>query len=161
MRHHCADFNAPGALYRPARAPAVYHELAKQPPDTVVIELLLGPPDFDLRAMYYSVYRRPVVNGYSGFYPPHYGRLVTALSEIPRHPDISLEALRFTGATHLVDREAAFRENEGAATADVLRSAGAVKLFRDGSDVLFAFHAELRRTVRVRASTDKLSGSPC
>ena len=133
------DFNAPEArVYRPARAPAVYHELARQPPDTVVIELPLGPPDFDLRAMYYSVVHwRPVVNGYSGFYPPHYGRLVTALSEIPRHPDISLEALRSTGATHLVLHEAAFRENEGAATADVLRSAGAVELFRDGSDVLF------------------------
>jgi hypothetical protein len=133
------DFNAPEArLYRPARAPAVYHELAKQPPDTVVIELPLGPPDFDLRAMYYStLHWRPVVNGYSGFYPPHYGRLMTALSEVPRHPDVSLEALRLTGATHLVLHEAAYRNDEGTATADVLRSAGAVELSRHGSDVLF------------------------
>jgi hypothetical protein len=133
------DFNAPEPrLVRPARAPAVYHELAKQPADTVVVELPLGPPDFDLRAMYYStLHWRPVVNGYSGFYPPHYGQLMTALSEIPRHPDVSLEALRSTGTTHVVLHEAAYRNDEGTATAQVLRDAGAVELLRDGTDVLF------------------------
>ncbi|MGH9257005.1 MAG: hypothetical protein ACRD3C_20795 [Vicinamibacterales bacterium] len=135
------DFNAPEArVYRPARAPALYHELAKQPADTVVLELPLGPPDFDLRAMYYStVHWWPVVNGYSGFYPPHYGSLAAALSEIPRHPDISLQALRSTGATHLVLHEAAYRDDEGTATAAVLLAAGAVELFRNGPDVLFLF----------------------
>lgn len=133
------DFNAPEArVFRPARAPAVYHELAKQPSNTVVIELPLGPRDFDLRAMFYStVHWRPVVNGYSGFYPPHYGRLMTELSEIPRHADISLQTLRSTGATHLVLHEAAYRGDEGTATANVLLTAGAVELFRDGPDVLF------------------------
>jgi hypothetical protein len=133
------DFNAPEArLVRPARAPAVYHELAKQPADAVVLELPLGPPDFDLRAMYYStVHWRPVVNGYSGFYPPHYGQLMTALYEIPRHPQISLEAMRSSGATHVVLHEAAYRNDEGTATGDVLRAAGAVELLRDGADVLF------------------------
>ncbi|MBI4888323.1 MAG: hypothetical protein HY824_14610 [Acidobacteria bacterium] len=133
------DFNTPEArVYPPSRAPAVYHELARQPANTVVIELPLGPPDFDLRAMYYStVHWRPVVNGYSGFYPPHYSRLMTALSEVPRHPGLSLQALAAIGATHLVLHAGAYRDDEGAATAAVLRNAGAVELFRDGSDVLF------------------------
>ena len=133
------DFNTPEArLFRPGRAPAVYRELAQQPSDAVLVELPLGPPDFDLRAMFYStVHWRRIVNGYSGFYPPQYGRLMTALFEIPRHPDLSIETLRSTGATHLILHEAAYRNDEGTATADVLVAAGAVELFRDGSDVLF------------------------
>jgi len=133
------DFNTPEArLFRPARAPAVYREFAAQPSDAVLIELPLGPPDFDLRAMFYSVVHwRPLVNGYSGFYPPHYGRLITALSEIPRHADVSIEALRSTGATHLILHQAAYRDGEGGATAQVLAAAGATELFRDGSDLLF------------------------
>jgi hypothetical protein len=133
------DFNTPEArLFRPARAPAVYREVAAQPSDAVLIELPLGPPDFDLRAMFYSVVHwRPLVNGYSGFYPPHYGRLITALSEIPRHADLSMEALRSTGATHLILHQAAYKDGEGEATAQVLTAAGATELFRDGSDLLF------------------------
>jgi hypothetical protein len=88
--------------------------------------------------MFYSiVHWRPVVNGYSGFYPPHYGRLIAALSEIPRHADVSIEALRSTGATHLILHQGAYRDGEGEATAEVLTAAGATELFRDGSDLLF------------------------
>jgi hypothetical protein len=132
------DFNTPEArLYRPARAPAVYRAMARQPADSVVVELPLGQPDYDLRAMYYStVHWRPLVNGYSGFFPPHYSRLTVVLSEIPRHPEVSLQALRATGATHLILHEGAYRGSEGAETTAVLQRAGAVELFRDRSDVL-------------------------
>ena len=138
------DFNTPEArLYRPSRAPAIYHEMARQATASVVVELPLGQPDFDLRAMYYStVHWRPVVNGYSGIFPPHYGRLIPALSEIPRHADVSLQALRATGATHVILHEAAYRGSEGAETAAVLRNAGAVELFRDGGDVLLRLGRE-------------------
>jgi hypothetical protein len=132
------DFNTPEArLYTPARAPAVYHAMAQQPADSVVVELPLGPPDFDLRAMYYStVHWRPILNGYSGMFPPHYPRLQRALADIPRHPELSLEALGASGATHLILHEGAYRGSEGEDTAAVLREAGAVELFRDGSDLL-------------------------
>ncbi|OFW40254.1 MAG: hypothetical protein A3F70_17015 [Acidobacteria bacterium RIFCSPLOWO2_12_FULL_67_14] len=133
------SFNTPEArLYRPARAPAVYARVRDEPADSVLVELPLGPPDFDLRAMYYStVHWRPVVNGYSGFTPPHYPRLVTALSEIPRHPEVALAALRASGATYAIVHEAAYLGDEGPAVSMVLRSAGAVALFRDSGDVLF------------------------
>jgi hypothetical protein len=133
------DFNAPEArLYRLARAPGIYHAMAQQPAGGIVVELPLGEPDFDLRAMYYSlVHGRPILNGYSGFFPPHYPRLASALSDVPRHPDVSLAALRASGATHLILHEGAYLDSEGAATAAVLRSAGAIELFRDGGDVLF------------------------
>jgi hypothetical protein len=128
-------------LYRPARAPAVYHAVAREPDARVVVELPLGQFDYDLRAMYYStVHRRPLVNGYSGMFPPHYPRLATALADIPRHPEVSLEALRGSGATHVILHEGAYLGTDGAAVAAVLRGGGAVELFRDGSDVLFRLH---------------------
>jgi hypothetical protein len=133
------SLNAPEArLHRPARAPAVYHALAGEPDARVVVELPLGQFDYDLRAMYYSaVHRRPIVNGYSGMFPPHYPRLASALADIPRHPEVSLEALRGSGATHVILHEGAYLGTDGPAVAAVLRGGGAVELFRDGSDVLF------------------------
>jgi len=133
------DFTTPEArIYRPARAPAVYHAMAREPGNTVVIELPLGQPDYDLRAMYYSaVHRRPLVNGYSGLFPPHYARLQTALADVPRYPQLALDALRASGATHAILHEGAYVGVEGGAITAVLRGAGAVELFRDGSDILF------------------------
>jgi hypothetical protein len=131
-------FNLPEArLYRPARAPAVYKEAAQLPRDSVLVELPLGYPDFDLRAMYYSLaHHRPILNGYSGFFPVSYGRLTFALSELPRHPALSLDALRQGGATHAIVHEGAFLAAEGVDTSAALRRLGATELFRNGTDVL-------------------------
>jgi hypothetical protein len=124
-------------LYRPARAPAVYREMARQPPGSVLVELPFGQPDYDLRAMFYSaVHWQSLVNGYSGVFPPHYGLLTSALSEVPRHPELSLEALRKSGATHAIIHEAAYLDTEGIDTSALLRGAGAVEILRDNSDVL-------------------------
>jgi hypothetical protein len=124
-------------VYPPRQAPAVYEEMARQPENSVLVELPLGQTDYDVRAVYYStVHWRRIVNGYSGFFPPHYGLLRTALSEIPRHPDVSIEALRTSGATHAIVHESAYFEAEGQATSAALRAGGAIELFRQGSDVL-------------------------
>jgi hypothetical protein len=137
------DLNTPEArLYRPARAPAVYREVARQPDGLVIAELPLGTPDYDLRAMYYSIaHWRPLLNGYSGFFPPHYGQLRAALTEVPRHPDVSLEVLRAGGATHVIVHEAAFPGDEGPATSAAFVTLGASEIFREGGDVLFALPA--------------------
>jgi hypothetical protein len=134
------DLNAPAArLYRPARAPAVYREVSRQAPASVLVELPLGNPDYDLRAMYYSIaHWRPLLNGYSGFFPPHYGQLRAAVTEVPRHPEFSLEVMQGSGATHAIVHEAAFRGEEGPATTAALIQLGASELFRDGADVLLA-----------------------
>jgi hypothetical protein len=132
-------FNLPeGRVYRAARAPAVYKEVARLPADTVLAELPLGESDFDLRAMFYStVHWRPLVNGYSGFYPPHYGRLALAVSDVARFPEAAVDALRAQGATHVIVHEGAYLEKRGPETSEALRQRGAAELFRDGSDVLF------------------------
>jgi hypothetical protein len=124
-------------VYPPRQAPAVYGEMARQPEDSVLVELPLGQVDYDIRAVYYStVHWRRIVNGYSGFFPPHYGLLRTALSEVPRHPDVSIEALHTSGATHVIVHENAYLEGEGQATSAALLAGGAVELFRQDSDVL-------------------------
>jgi hypothetical protein len=133
-------FNLPEArLYRPARAPVIYKEAARLPPDAVLVELPLGYPDFDLRAMYYSLaHHRPILNGYSGFFPVSYGRLTFAVGELPRHPELSLQAVTEGGATHAIVHEGAFLQTEGPDTTAALRQLGATELFRDGTEVLLA-----------------------
>ena len=124
-------------VYRPGRAPAVYREMARQPSGSVLVEFPFGQPDYDLRAMFYStVHWHQLVNGYSGVFPPHYGLLTSAFSEIPRHPDLSLDSLRMAGATHVIVHEAAYLDAEGSETSAVLRNAGAAEIFRDGAEVL-------------------------
>jgi hypothetical protein len=134
------DYATPEArLYRPQRAPAVHREVARLPPDAVLVELPLGQPDYDLRAMYYSLaHWRPLINGYSGFFPPHYFQLQFAVNELPRHPDTSLEVLLASGATHAIVHEGAFLGVEGPETSAALRALGAVELLRDGRDVLMS-----------------------
>lgn len=124
-------------VYRPARAPEVYKEIARLPAESVIAELPLGESDFDLRAMFYSIgHWRPLLNGYSGFFPPHYGRLAVTLIDLVRFPDAAVEALRRQGATHVVVHEDAYPEDRGAATTAALRERGASELYRSGGDVL-------------------------
>ena len=134
------DFNPPPSqLASPARAPKVYEAVNKLPAAAVLAELPFGQPDYDLRAMYYSIDRwRPLLNGYSGFFPPHYGRAMVGLTEVPRHPDLSAATLRELGATHVVVHEGAFLNAEGRDTTAALQRLGATEMFRDGDDVLLA-----------------------
>lgn len=124
-------------LFRPARAPGVYREIAQQPADDVVAELPLGEPDFDLRAMYYSLaHGHRLLNGYSGFFPSHYGLLRVGLSDVPRQTEGALAALKANGATLVVVHEAAYLDGRGTDTTAALVSRGATELYRGGGDVL-------------------------
>jgi len=132
-----ADLATPEArVYRPSRAPAVYHAVPRDMP-VVLAELPLGQQDYDLRAMFYSmVHHARLLNGYSGFFPPHYGRLALALSDVPRHPDPAWTALKEFGATHVLIHEGVWPDNQGPNTTATLVSRGAHEIFRDGADVL-------------------------
>src|SRR5262245_56347814 len=120
------DLATPEArLYRPARAPAVYHVLAREP-NLVLAELPLGQPDYDLRAMFYSiVHHGKLLNGYSGFFPPHYGQLAVALSDVPRQTTLAWEALHNVGASHVLVHEGAWLDDQGRKTAEALKLLGA------------------------------------
>lgn len=131
-------FNTPEPrVYRSARAPNVYKVFAREAPDAVLAELPLGETDFDLRAVFYStVHWRRLLNGYSGFFPPHYGRLALALSDVPRFTDAAMDALRRYGTTHVLIHEGAYRDARGTNTSAVLLAQGATELYREGTDVL-------------------------
>lgn len=136
------DYATPVArVYRPARAPAVYHRLASES-NVVLAELPLGQPDYDTRAMFYStVHHARLLNGYSGFFPPHYGLLSVALSDVPAHATVAWDALRASGASHVLVHEAAWLDDRGPRTTATLTALGATELFRDGRDVLLALHS--------------------
>jgi hypothetical protein len=126
-------------VYRPARAPAVYRELRNTPPNAVVLELPFGQPDYDVRSVFYStVHWRRLANGYSGFFPDHYGRVQAVLSAGPRGDAIAWDMLRQLGVTHVVIHERAYLDDEGALFAEWLRSNGAVEVRRDAGDLLLA-----------------------
>jgi len=134
------DFNAPEPRLR-ARgdAPPIYAAVARGGADTVLAELPLGQPDFDLRAMYYSTFHwRKLVNGYSGFTPVHYGPLVAALGRPAPDGGQAWTALRRAGATAVIVHEGAYLDGAGARLSSALRERGARELFRDGSDVLLS-----------------------
>ncbi len=133
-------FNTPSArLAAPNRAPEIYKTVNRLPASTVLADLPLGQTDYDLRAMYYSIaHGRPILNGYSGFFPLHYGRAIVSLSEVPRHPDVSMEMLKELGATHVIVHEGAYLDAEGRDTTAALRRLGATEVFREGAEVLLA-----------------------
>jgi hypothetical protein len=132
------EFTAPEPrIYRPARAPRIYTVVAEQPGSPVIAELPLGQFDYDRRAVYYSlVHRRPILNGYSGFFPLHYGQLTLALGNVPERPDIAVAALAENGATHVLVHEGAWRDDRGVRTTQALLASGAVEVFREGREVL-------------------------
>ena len=131
------EYTTPEArVYRPARAPAVYRRLAQES-GVVLAELPLGQPDYDIRAMFYSiVHHARLLNGYSGFYPPHYGLLALALSDVPSHAMDAWDTLRSGGVSHVIVHEAAWLDDRGPRTTAALTQLGAVEIFRDGSDVI-------------------------
>lgn len=133
-------FHAPSAqLALPGNAPGVYQAASRLPANAVLADLPLGQTDYDLRAMYYSIDRwRPILNGYSGFFPLHYGRAIVALNEVPRHADASMAMLRELGATHVIVHEDAYLDAEGRDTTATLRQLGATEVFREGADTLLA-----------------------
>jgi len=103
----------------------------------VLAELPLGQPDYDIRAMYYSVvHHARLLNGYSGFFPPHYGLLTLSLSDVPSHAMIAWDALRSGRVSHVIVHEAAWLDDRGPRTTAALMQLGATEVFRDGSDVI-------------------------
>ena len=93
-----------------APVPDVWKPDACAPPrgsDGAVLELPMGGVIEDVGAMYRSIsHRRPTINGYSGYFPPHYAALHIGLGV--RDPDM-LARLAQHGARYvMIDRGYAF-----------------------------------------------------
>jgi hypothetical protein len=87
----------------PTAPPAIYEDLVRDngssPPATIVdVPMIVGG---DQLYMYYSTFHwQRLLNGYSGFFPPTYLRLVGAMRGFP--DQVSLTALRDRGARYAV-----------------------------------------------------------
>jgi hypothetical protein len=127
-----------GRVYRPSRAPAIYHDVPRENAHVVLLEMPFGEPDYDVRAVYYStVHRNQLVNGYSGYFPPHYSRLIAMLNAIERDDDLAWRALEELGVTHVIVHEAAYLDDSGTRFSTWLAAHGAAEVSRRDRDVLY------------------------
>ena len=119
-------------------APPVYTFLASLPTDSVIAELPLGEPAFDVRYMFYSTrHWRRLVNGYSGGAPPSYESLDMALQEFRTRPERAWEVLTAARPSHAVVHEAYYEGRLGADVCEWLRSHGAREVGLYGRDRVF------------------------
>ncbi len=121
------------------QVPQVYRFAATLPPSSVLLELPLGTPAWDLQAVFYQrVHRRPIVNGYSGGFPPSYSDHRDAFSSVSEVPEAAWRRLRDSGATHVIVHGDAFGADQAALIERWLTARGATPLAVFGSDRVFA-----------------------
>ncbi len=118
--------------------PPIYKVLRDDPNPVILVEFPFGSPAWDLHSVFYAGYhRRPLVNGYSGFFPESQRTLANVFTMVGSDPDAAWRALIGTRATHVLVREGAFIPSRRTLIADWLRARGAEQVLLDGSDRLF------------------------
>ncbi|MBZ5556116.1 MAG: discoidin domain-containing protein [Acidobacteriia bacterium] len=103
----------------------------------VVLELPAGNPSYDLQAMYRAMYHgRPLVNGYSGYFPPHY---VVMQYAGPDDTDALVDAMTARGP--LVIRVDSDRDPGARIAHSVITRRGMTPLGNDAGGRLYAVPA--------------------
>jgi len=124
------------AYLRPAvAAPEIYRAVAVTGPDSVMVELPIGDPGYELRYQYFQLsHGRPLLNGYSGHFPRSYRNRVARLVNPLADPDAAWAAL--APATHVIVHGRAWNDDRGTAIGAWLASRGAsVIAEHDGAKV--------------------------
>ncbi len=115
----------------------LYEMVKALPGHVVLIEFPFGEEAYDIQATFYAgFHRRPLVNGYSGFFPPGYAERATVLAQAPANPDVVRRSLATSGATHALVHQGAFPDGRGQAIVGWLESIGATRIGQSGLDVL-------------------------
>jgi hypothetical protein len=128
----------PRTLYTGDRLPPLYKVIRDGAEPVVLVEFPFGSHAWDLQSVFYAGYhRRPLVNGYSGFFPESWQTLTYAFSLIPTDSDAPWRALVGTRATHVLVHEAAYPASRQHQVTDWLRTHGAIEILSDGTDKLF------------------------
>ena len=138
--------NAPIAVHGYAPTPRVLatardmsplYRRVRDTPGSVLIEFPFGEPAYDILATYYAGYhRRPLVNGYSGFFPESFLRRATFLDHIPADLDTAYKAVQGSGATLAIVHESAYLDGRGREITDWLLGHGATLVATDEGDRL-------------------------
>lgn len=143
----------PGPVRQGDAAPAVYRHAAALPDDTVLVEFPFGAFVYDFQYLFYSIgHRKPLVNGFSGFFPPSYDerRARLRLPALLEDPDAAWNALARSGATHAIVHTRAFLHDEPARIGMWLESHGARLVGTFEYDRLYVLPRALTRGARVR-----------
>jgi hypothetical protein len=145
INQNATDYTQAGLAPLPASvaigsaAPEVYRFVATLPSSTVLMELPLGEPAFDVRYMFYStLHWKPLVNGYSGGAPQEYEMLTESLKDLATRPDRAWQAIADSTATHAVVHEASYTNGGGSRLSGWLRARGATEVATFGTDRVFA-----------------------
>lgn len=123
-----------------ALSPA-YQAVAALPDGAVLFEFPFGEPAYDIQYTFYAGYhRKPIVNGYSGYFPETYRRFLGTLSYMPSGDD-AWRLFRLSGATHVIVHESAYPDYDGAQVSAWLTAHGAELVLVAGGDSLFRLPA--------------------
>lgn len=124
---------------RPPALGAVYETVEALPKGAVLAEFPFGSDPFEIRSMYFAAFhRKPLVNGYSGFFPQSYQLLKSFLENDPLDKPAAWRALQEAGVTHVVVHEQPFPEAKGPMISAWIRNSGGRELAASGTDRLFA-----------------------
>lgn len=128
----------PNQIHIGADLPPLYQFVKAMPAGTVLLEFPYSESEFNRWSEFYAGYhRKPIVNGYSGYAPASYTRLLGALTGAP-HGAEAWRAVQASGATHVVVHEGDYAAGQGAAVSAWLRESGAREVAAFGTDRLFA-----------------------
>ncbi len=118
----------------------VYERVRDLPKGVVLAEIPYGASPYDTLAVFYAgFHRKPLINGYSGFFPKSFNDRIATLGWDPTEDrDAAWKTLMTSGATHVVVHEAAYFDGKGERITNWLRDAGARELVANGTDHLFA-----------------------
>jgi hypothetical protein len=117
----------------------IYQTIRDSSQPIALLELPLGAPPWDLHAIFYAgFHRQKLINGYSGFFPESYLRLMTVLDRRREDPEGAWRALLGSRATHVLLHEAAYPPHRRQEIGDWLLANGAHELATDGTDRLFS-----------------------
>ena len=121
-----------------SRISPLYTLVRDSPSHPVLIEFPFGEPGYEIQAAFYAGYhRRPIINGYSGFFPDEYAKRATFLVGVPKDFDAATKALRHSMATMALVHEDAFLNGRGRDMSNWLLSIGARQIAADGNNKLF------------------------
>jgi hypothetical protein len=131
----------PARVFPAGAAPRVYQRVASLPDGAAIAEFPFGDAAWEIRYVYYAAaHGRPILNGYSGAFPPAYQHRVAALRQFSSASEAAWRALVDAGATHAIVHVPAFgNPNEPRELVSWLERHGArlVESYPDG-DALYA-----------------------
>ncbi|TAK14762.1 MAG: hypothetical protein EPO35_09035 [Acidobacteria bacterium] len=123
----------------PSNWGAVYDTVKALPEGTVLAEFPFGSDPFEIRTAYFAGYhRKPVINGFSGFFPTSYLERRSWLENDPLDKPMAWKKLLEAGVTHVIVHEQPWPENKGPMIEAWIRESGGREIASQGTDRLFA-----------------------